>query len=395
MQDGVAELLFATMFPHAIVSMISLAPPIMAAAVVATYGFSPELTGLYTGLVFLFALLTTLVSAPLINRFGPLRLTAVCLVLAGIGMAVFGAAGIPGLLVGGMVIGLAYGPMTPASSHAISSHAQSPRFSLIVSIRQTSIPIGGVLAGLCVPALVVRIGWSGACLVLAGAAGISALVFYLLSPALRRERPARRVAGRLNVLQPIRFVLSHRTLLTLSCASTMFAAVQLVASSFLVIYLVTAVGHDLVTAGALMSASQAAGILGRPLWGHVADRVHSGRNLLCYLGFGMAASCLLMAGLTTLGAGWASLPVAVLLGGTAGAWNGVYLAEVMRGLEPEHVGPAISGSLIFTYLGIAFGPPVFGALARAVDFAPAFVILAVLVSVTAGLLLLVGRTPRP
>lgn len=393
-QGSVTSLLFATMFPHGIVSLISLSPPVMAAAVISTYDFSPELTGVYTGLVFVFALLTTLLSAPLINFFGPLRLSAVCLVGAGLGIALFGLAGIPGLLVGAILVGLAYGPMTPASSHALSSHARSPRFSLLVSTRQTSVPIGGVLAGLIIPALVLSIGWTGACVVLAVGTLVAAASFVLLSPDLRRERPERRRSGRPSVLQPIRFVLRRRRLLALSGASLIFAAVQLISSSFMVIYLISIVGHDLLSAGALMSASQAAGIVGRPLWGHVADKVHSGRALLRYLGFGMGASCMLMAALAGHGPSWASLPAAILLGVTAGGWNGVFLAEVMRDLEPEHLPQAISGALIFTYVGIALGPLAFGALAKVMNFAPAFVAVGVLVSIAA-LFLLPSRHTAP
>ena len=65
-------------------------------------------------------------------------------------------------------------------------------------------------------------------------------------------------------------------------------ALQLVLSAFLVIYLVTVVGHDLVSAGALLGLSQVAGVLGRILWGYVADRVGSPRKLLGLVGVGMA-----------------------------------------------------------------------------------------------------------
>ena len=55
---------------------------------------------------------------------------------------------------------------------------------------------------------------------------------------------------------------------------------QLVLSSFLVVYLTSVASLDLVLAGALLSASQLAGVAGRLGWGLVADRVAAPRLLL-------------------------------------------------------------------------------------------------------------------
>src|SRR5689334_4673244 len=127
--------------------MISLSPPVMARDIGAEFGLRPELAGVYTGIVYGFILVGNLLSARLIERCGPLRLSFGCVVVAGVALLLFASDGLPAALLGTGLIGLCYGPLTPASAQAISHQAGSPRFALIVSIRQTSVPLGGVLAG--------------------------------------------------------------------------------------------------------------------------------------------------------------------------------------------------------------------------------------------------------
>ncbi|MDQ0449662.1 MFS transporter [Methylobacterium aerolatum] len=378
---GMTGLLFATMFPQAAVSMMSLSPPVMAEAVARTYGIPPETAGAYSGLVYVFVLIGNLVAVGLIQRFGPLRLSFACVVGAAVGLAIFATGGIPGLLIGTMLIGLFYGPLTPASSQAMAHQIGSPAFTLIVSIRQTSVPLGGVLAGLLVPPLIGwhggRNGWSEACLVLALGSILVAGAFSTASPLVRRERVAGRGLYRRRLLDPLSLILRNPRLLRLAGMSSVFGAMQLVLSTFLVVYLVSAVGHDLVTAGLCLSASQVAGILGRPLWGHVADRTGAPRWVLVVLGLGMALSCLLAAGLFEVGPTWLSLPVAILFGASATGWNGVFLAEIMREVDQAEVGAATAGGLLFTYAGIVVGPPLFGALAHQAGFPAAYLVLSV------------------
>jgi hypothetical protein len=52
------------------------------------------------------------------------------------------------------IIGLSYGPLTPASSHVLARYRSGAGMAFLVSVRQTSVPMGGVLAGLVAPPLV-------------------------------------------------------------------------------------------------------------------------------------------------------------------------------------------------------------------------------------------------
>ena len=390
-RGGSGVLLFATMFPQAALSMLSLAPPVMAGAIAHSHGLPAEVAGAYSGLVYAFVLLGNLVAAPLIQRCGPLRLSFACVLGGALGLAIFGEAGITGLLLGAALIGLCYGPLTPASSQAIAHRAGSPAFVFIVSVRQTSVPLGGVLAGLIVPPLLGRLDWTGTCATLAAGSAFAALAFAAASPLVRAERAAGAPGRTQRLLDPLFLIFRTPALLRLAAASAVFGAIQLVLSAFLVVYLVGVVGHDLIAAGALLSVSQVAGILGRPAWGYLADRTRASRKVLTGLSLGMAVSCILAAALALVGPSWLSLPVVLIFGATATGWNGVFLAMIMSAVAPAEVGTATSGGLLFTYGGIVVGPALFGALAHAAGFGAAFLTLALAALIAARL---VATAPR-
>src|SRR5215204_6381858 len=225
---GTVSVLFVTMVPQTVVSMMSLTPPVVAEDVVATLGLPAGAAGFYTGLIYFFVLLTNSVSAPLTAWLGPLRLSFACIVLAGLGLALFGTGSIVGVLFATTVIGLSYGPLTPASSQVLAAQSQSQSFALLVSVRQTSVPLGGVLAGLLVPQLVLRLGWQSSCVVLGLGTAAFALVAALSLPLIRNEQSTGRMRFSGGPLGPVRFITQRRDLLTLSAASTLFGALQLI-----------------------------------------------------------------------------------------------------------------------------------------------------------------------
>src|SRR3954467_10995878 len=116
---GTLSVLFVTMVPQTAVSMMSLTPPVMAEQTIAPLGLPAAATGFYTGLIYLFALVANNLSASLIAWLGPLRLSFGCVVLAGLGLGLLGSGTLAGAVVATAVIGLSYGPLTPASSQVI------------------------------------------------------------------------------------------------------------------------------------------------------------------------------------------------------------------------------------------------------------------------------------
>lgn len=386
-----ALILLLTFFPQCVLSMLSMSPPVMASQIALSLGLSPQITGVYVGLVYAGAILSSSFSASLITRLGPLRTSCACVVTGGAGLALLAVPHLAASLVATAIIGLSYGPLTPASSHVLARYRSNAGMAFLVSVRQTSVPMGGVLAGFIVPPLVLGLGWNAACVSIGGVIATAGAAVWIAVPVVRNELPDEPHGHSASLFEPVRFIFRRPGLASLATSSVGYAAMQLVLSSFLVVYLTSAAGLNIVLAGALLSASQLAGVAGRLGWGFVADRVAAPRLLLLGIALLMAVAAGLMSLFTAAWPVGAIAAVVILLGATASGWNGVFLAEIIRDVRPAEVGLATAGSMMFAYTGTVFGPLLFGGLASIIGFPKAYLVMGAAV-LLGGLLGVFGRS---
>jgi MFS family permease len=328
-----------------------------------------------------------------VARFGPIRVSQAGLVLACCGLGLSASAWPPLVMIGGFVVGLGYGPTTPASS-AILVRTPAKYFSLIFSIKQTGVPAGGALAGLLVPTLILAFGWQWG----AAAIGCACLALAIGIASVRshydRDLDPRSPISLRSAVAPVRLVLADRRLRQICVSGFVYGGVQITLVTYLVTFLVESFGLSLVLAGLVMAAAQVASVTGRVVWGILADRAVKRRTMLGLLGLGMGVSALL-----ALAAGpgwpmWLLLIYASAFGATAVGWNGVFLAEVAR-LAPEgRASAATGGALFFTFLGVVVTPPLFNAvLALAGSYSVAYSVFAA-PALAVGIWMLV-RIPQP
>jgi sugar phosphate permease len=353
--------LIATLAIQALVSMTVLTPPVLAALAAPDIGVASERIGLFTALVYAGAIVSSASSGALLARTGPLRLSQWGLGFCALGMSVASLTFLPAVMLGAVLMGLGYGPVTPASSHILIRQTAPERRSLVFSFKQTGVPVGGMLAGSIAAPLGLAIGWRGAALSVA----VASLVLALAVEPLRARFDAGDVTGPTTAQSPlagIRLVLRTPALRRLALSSTTFAATQLSMATFLVTFLTERAGVSLVRAGIVMAVAQGAGVVGRILLGWVADRLLRPGRVLAVLGISMA-----MASVATglISSAWpltSIFVVTAILGLTGLSWNGVYLAEVAVIAPPGAVGAATGGALSMTFLGIVLGPALFSAV---------------------------------
>jgi MFS family permease len=353
--------LIATLAIQALVSMTVLTPPVLAALAAPDIGVASERIGLFTALVYAGAILSSAGSGALLARIGPLRLSQWCLALCAAGMAVASLAILPAIVLGAVLMGLGYGPVTPASSHILIRQTPPDRRSLVFSLKQTGVPVGGALAGFIAAPLALMIGWRGAALAVAGASLALALAVEPMRSRFDSRDNVGPVAAR-SPLAGIRLVLRTPTLRRLALSSTTFAATQLSLATFLVTFLTERAGMPLVTAGIVMAVAQGAGIVGRILLGWVADRFLRAGRVLALLGIGMAVASVATGLISSAWPLPAIFAATAMLGLTGLSWNGVYLAEVAAIAPAGAAGAATGGALSVTFLGIVLGPALFSAV---------------------------------
>jgi fucose permease len=177
--------------------------------------------------------------------------------------------------------------------------------------------------------------------------------------------PAAPMPRLVRVFEPVRFVASHPVLFTLAICSFVFSAVQVCVTSYSVTFLNHDLNWTLVAAGGALAVAQVAGVVGRIVWGMVADRQGDPRPVLLALALAMALCGGVAALLDAASAHPGVIALLAVYGASAIGWNGVFLGTVARVVPIDQAAQATSGSLFFTFFGVVVGPPLFGVVAAA------------------------------
>ena len=326
---------------------------------------APKLVGVFVGVIYAGSMAASLTSGMFIERHGAIRVSQVCVLLCATGvLMVAGGTALPGtamlaLAVAPLIIGLGYGPITPASSQVLARTARPSRMALTFSIKQTGVPAGAALAGAVLPILALRIGWQTAFALVAALGIVVALAAQIARPTLDTGRIPARMPSVAGVFAPLKHVLRTPVLAELVVVAFVYAALQVCLMSFLVVYLTESLGFSLVAAGFALTVANLGGIVGRILWGVVADFHLAPRTLLGLIGVAAGGGAWSTA---AFGAAWpiaAILVLCALFGATAIGWNGVQLAEVARNAPADKVGAITGAAGFITFGGVVLGPPIF------------------------------------
>lgn len=353
-----------TLLIQALVSAAVLAPAIIAPVIAAAFDLPGSAVGIYVAVVYLGAMCSSLYGGTLISKWGAIRASQGGLIACALGLALVASGVIELAIIGAGLIGLGYGPITPASSHILIRTTPPSRLSTVFSIKQTGVPLGGVMVGLLMPLQELAFGWRAALL----SVGVGCLLMALVSQRVRSEFDAARAQHVVqsflaDIAGPVRLVASHPGLRILAGCSFVFSGVQLSVSAFIPTFLNLDLKWSLVAAGLAVSAAQLAGMAGRIFWGAFSDRGPGAHKTLALITLLMVLGCIGTAMLTPQTSQVWVFAVLIVFGASAIGWNGVYLAEAARVAPPGKAGLATGGTLAFTFMGIVFWPPAFGWIA--------------------------------
>lgn len=332
-------------------------------------GLAPKLVGAFVGIVYAGSMAASLASGMFIERHGAIRVSQVCVLFCATGllMVAVGTA-FPGttvlaLAIAPVIIGLGYGPITPASSHILARTAHPSRMALTFSIKQTGVPAGAALAGAALPILALKLGWHVAFAVIAALGVVVALLSQVVRPSLDVGRAPARMPSVAGILAPLRELARNHAIRELVVTAFIYAALQVCLVSFLIVYLTESLGYTLVAAGLVLTVANVAGIVGRITWGGFADLHLAPRELMGWLGLAAGGCAFATAAFDARWPLAAILVASATFGATAIGWNGVMLSEVARLAPAKRVG-AITGAAGFvTFGGVMSGPPIFALIA--------------------------------
>jgi sugar phosphate permease len=377
--------------------MCGYASAVVAVQASADLGVKSTSIGLYTAVMYIFGLVSGLAAGGLLARLGGIRVCQIALLACAGALFLAGMIPVwPVALLSAAMIGLSLGTVNPAGSRILARHSPKQWQPLIFSIKQTSTPVGGMLAGLLLPPLMAHYDWRIAIMVIAVIPLLTLIGAQFIRADLDDDRDPNFQIKLSGLADSLRVVFASKPLVLLAIAGGLYTFVQMGILTFIVIYLEETHGLATEVAGGVFAIIHATAIPGRIIWGMVAGRWFGSWILLGLIGILMAVSIIAISFFTPAWPFWLIAVVAALLGVSTNGVLGLWFSEFARLAPRDKVGDATGGGQAFLYLGIVTGPPVFGAIVEfGGGYSNAFHALAALALATGAYLLFTRRFGAP
>lgn len=307
--------------------------------------------GAMTSVVYVGAAASSVLGGWMTDRRGPRPVLVIAIAFLAIGGSLSAIAQTAlALFAGILVTGLGYGWVNPPTN-VVSNPVSVRRRALSMSVKQTGIPIGGAVAGVLISPLAAEGGWR---LSLIAPIGICVLVGAIVALWCPREPAQRRFSvesdSSLRLKMPGAWVFGF---LMNGVQGTIFA--------FLALYLAEGRGLSTPAAGIGLSVLLVGGVVGRPFWGWLSDRMHRDRVRVLQLTALIGGAALVLLPSVPIVLEYVLLPV---IGMTSVGWNGAFIATVAEAAKAERVGLETGIVLVMVNLGPVLAPPVLGAIAE-------------------------------
>lgn len=383
--------LIATMAMQALATMAAYSVPALAPMVARDIGVDGALIGMFVSVVYGVGIVSSLMAAGFIARYGAVRAAQFVLVCA-LGLVIICAQGTAlSVALGAFALGIAYGLTAPVSTHLLVPRTPPAILNMVLSTRQIGVPLGGVIAATLMPPLALAIGWKSGLLL--QAIPIIALILLLEIPRRAWDgTPSRSAAaGKGTLVRSFGLLRGNSAMKRLTFASFIYSGAQLAFVAFMTVHVTSRTGHGLVTAGWALATFQLTGVITRPIFGWIADRFIQARIMLAVQGFVMAAAALLAGNFAPGWPVWAIMLVAAIAGATASGFTGLAYAEYARlgGAQRTEATGLGSAAMFFGVLVM----PSLGSVAitSTGSYLAAYGAIAVLAAIAAVVLLLPGK----
>ena len=294
----------------------------------------------------------------LADRTGVRKVLPASMVLVAAGLLLFSQiqSVVHGVLIA-LFIGSVASASAPSTAKAIIDWVKPESRGVSMGIKETSVPISGIVTAGVLPSLALTFSWRTAAMVLAILVAISSAVFFVFY----RDKPASRSEEKRSTLVgSIGLIAKNRNIWLADLSFGALTAVQVVFVSYLILFLKDDLDMSTAVAGAFLAIAWTGSIVGRVFWGMVSDML-GGRRVIVLVLVGIL-SVICMALMTWLPPNASQLVIGMLVfvvGITALGWP-----AVLGTLIVELAGPALAGTSI-GFLAIvsrvsAFVPPLFG-----------------------------------
>lgn len=348
-RPGAVSVLAVSFLALAAGTLATAAPGTLAPELRTAFGFSRTEIGLLTSLVFVGAILSSRRAGRRTDQAGAAPVLAAASV--GLAVALVLAAIAPNgraFMATMLLLGLAYGAVNPPTNVIVAGSLARRRRGFFLSLKQSGVPLGALLAGVLLPPAAVAFGWRAALLL----AAAGSLLVAASTVVLRGAGTSGGADGPHSLPPGPRL-----EALALGFFGFVMAGIQWSFISYLTLFLTQRHGFALSLAGIALGVAQACGAAGRLTWGWLSDV--PGRRVTILVGMAMLTSCSLAALASGVG-GELLWPIVAVSGFAIVGWNGAYHALLADRAGSDRVGRASGDALAVVYAGPVVLPPLIG-----------------------------------
>jgi len=316
--------------------------------------------GYYTSLLYAAAIVGSVGTARLLSSFSVRFVQLGALLATALGYVLFcqlaqGLLPVLAACAGIMLMGIAYGVTVPSGSLALAQ-CYSPRAQpLVVSVRQTGVPVGTALVALIAPLMAQHFGWQSMMeVVLVAVAGAFALSLPGLRPfaAISANPPQRQ-----HVLAALRSALAIKATRRLALVSGTYGVNQAALTTYLVPSMVWLHGLSVGKSAGYLATATIAGAAARIVFGITTARFGRATLHLGLIGLASGVAWLLL--LWPMPSPLQLTIGSALLGMTAMGWNGILLAEMALAAPAGQTTEAVAAGTSFAYFGVLVAPLIY------------------------------------
>lgn len=342
-------------------SSVTMSVGFLAPFIITDLGLNKAMIGFAGGAASLGVSITVILAGRLADTRGEKAIMVTSSILTGLAIMLASQANnFPLLVLLLLLTGSFSSAPTPAGSIALSKWFPPVRLGFALGIRQTGIPLGGVLGATLLPPLAILWGWRAAMI----AAGMALVMGGLICLATYQDHPRtvnKGTDGKAKAKIDWSFLRSLDIWLCILVASV-FIGAQYVLLTYLSLYIHEQAGFEVTNALRFVAISQVGGIVARISLGFLSDTVWKGarKPALTLAGILMIISTLSLLLLGRGSPGWLVAVVSLLFGMSAMGWNAIFVALVMKMGGKEQGGTVLGFYLSVMQSGILIFPPLFG-----------------------------------
>ncbi len=330
--------------------------------------------------------LALIAAGVVVDRLGTRLPTLAGSGLAAAGLVVAARAGSAPVLFAALVIsGVGSAVIPIAGAGALFRVYPSGRRAWALGVRQMSVPLGGTVAALAMPALEAYGGIGTTLTVAAAAVAVTGVAFAFVADEVPTPR-ARRAK------RPLRSIWHAPGMQRLFVVAACYIVVLQAVLSFTV-PAARAAGLTAFAAGLTYFAINVTAMVSRVAWGHVADRDRGTRRTRTLVEAGaVAAVGALLFTLALHGGTAVVVPAAVLFGFGALGWNALVYVSAGERAAPELAARSVAVAATVVFLLSAVSTPLLGALAASAGWDVFWVVTGLLAAAGA---LVAASLPAP